>query len=74
MPERFDYGRFLGVDGLVDGQSGRTFCKKWTDRFQSVDGQIADSGKIPLLQNEMLKSGFCCERRNPYFFKSALLI
>lgn len=55
MSGRLDFGRFLGVDGQVDGQSGRTFCKKWTDRFQSVEGQIADSGKIPLLQNEMLK-------------------
>ena len=42
MPERFDFGRFLGVGGQVDGQTGRTFCKKWTDRFVVVEVQIAE--------------------------------
>jgi len=66
-----DFGRILGVDGLVDGQSGRTNFEKWTDRFQSFGVQIAEGGKIWLLKNEMLKSGVRCEVKFLVFFSIA---
>ena len=53
----------------MDGQSGWTKFEKWTDRFQSVGVQIAEGGKIPLFENEMLKSGVRFEENTPIFLR-----
>ena len=69
MPERFDFGRIFEVGNLVGCQSGVFFLKGWGVKFQSVAVQIAEDGKIWLLENEMLKSGVRCEANNPLVFE-----
>ena len=39
------------------------------DRFRVVGVQIAEGGKIPLFENEMLKSGVRCEENTPIFLR-----
>lgn len=71
MPERFDFGRIFEVGNLVGCQSGVFFLKGWGVKFQSVAVQIAEDGKIWLLENEMLKSGVRCEVKYLVFFSIA---
>lgn len=50
-------------------QSGVFFLKGWGVKFQSVAVQIAEDGKIWLLENEMLKSGVRFEENTPIFLR-----